>query len=152
MISRTIVFTTIALVVLWLNQSFALDCPKFPEQAKKDWEVKVGAEVAKIGALRGAELKVTTGNVTRDLFASLPDAGRVYLEQMMMAAYCSTLRDDRTITETEKSKRLKEYIGEVREAITTKQKNESQAQYNEIIRQFKLLSRASQTQNNELMK
>ena len=118
MINRGVLFTTAALVVLSFSPGFALDCPKFPEQAKKDWEVKVSGEVAKIGPLKGAELKTTTRSATRDLFVNLPDAGRVYLEQMMFAAYCSTLRDDKTLPETEKSKRLRDYIREVRRTIT----------------------------------
>lgn len=118
MIVRTVVVATVVLVALSLSQVFALDCPKFPEQAKKDWEVKVAAEVLKIGPLKGAELKTTTQNATRDLFANLPDAGRVYLEQMMLATYCSSLRDDKTLTEKEKSKRLENYIREVRQTIT----------------------------------
>jgi hypothetical protein len=117
---KPIAFGVVAILALLLNPAFAIECPKFPEQTKKDWEVKVTAEVAKIGPLKGAELKATTRNVTQDLFAKLPDAGRVYLEQMMFSAYCSTLRDDKTLSETEKSKRLREYIREVRIAITAK--------------------------------
>lgn len=110
--------TLVALVVIAVgalldNYSYALECPKFPEQAKKDWEVKVTAEVAKIGPLKGAELKTTTRNITQDLLGKLPDAGKVYLEQMMFATYCTALRDDKALTDTDKSKRLKEYIGEV---------------------------------------
>jgi len=118
MINRAVVLTTIILVAVSLSPAFALDCPKFPEQAKKDWEVKVSAEVAKIGPLKGADLRTTTRSVTRDLFANLPDAGRVYLEQMMFAAYCSALRDDKELKESEKSKRLHYYISEVRGTIT----------------------------------
>jgi len=36
---------------------------------------------------------------------------------MMLATYCSSLRDDKTLTDTEKSKRIKEYIAEVRKVI-----------------------------------
>ena len=111
------VITTLALLV---NYSFALECPKFPEQAKKNWEVNVSAEVAKIGPLKGADLKTSTRIITQDLLGKLPDGGRVYLEQMMFAAYCSALRDDKILTETERSKRLKEYIGEVRKVIRAK--------------------------------
>lgn len=87
---------------------------------KKDWEVNVRAEVAKIGPLKGADLKTTTRNITQDLLGKLPEGERIYLEQMMFAAYCSTLRDDKTLTETERSKRLKEYIREVRSVISIK--------------------------------
>lgn len=39
----------------------------------------------------------------------------------MFAAYCSTLKDDKKLTESEKSERLKDYISEVRRAITAKE-------------------------------
>jgi hypothetical protein len=111
------IITVVAFVAIF---SHALECPKFPEQAKKDWEVNVTAEVAKIGPLKGAELKTTTRNVTKDLLGKLPDADRVYLEQMMFATYCTALRDDKSLTDTEKSKRLNDYIREVRKVTRTK--------------------------------
>lgn len=117
---KIVMTAVITASTLWASYSFALECPKFPEQAKKNWEVNVSAEVAKIGPLKGADLKTTTRNITQDLLGKLPDGGRVYLEQMMFAAYCSALRDDKILTETERSKRLKEYIGEVRKVIRTK--------------------------------
>lgn len=117
---KAIGFSFVSILALLLNSASAIECPNFPKQTNKDWEVQVNAEVAKIGPVKGAELKTTTRNITQDLFAKLPDAGRVYLEQMMFAAYCSTLRDDKTLAEAEKSKRLNEYIGEVRKAITAK--------------------------------
>ena len=117
MIIKMVVYTTLALAMLSLSQVFALDCPKFPNKPRKIGTIMVAAEALKIGPLKGAELKTTTPNATRDLFANLPDAGRVYLEQMMLATYCSSLRDDKTLSDTEKSKRLKEYIGEVRKVI-----------------------------------
>lgn len=119
MVKNVLTFIASAvLVAVLLSPVFALECPKFPEQAGKEWEIKVSAEVAKLGPLKGAELKTTTRNATRDLLGTLPDSGRVYLEQMMFAAYCSTLRDDKTLTESEKAKRLKQYIGEVRRTIS----------------------------------
>jgi hypothetical protein len=111
---RLVASVATTVLALLVNCSYALECPKFPEQAKKDWEVNVTAEVAKIGPLKGAELKAATRNITQDLLVKLPDAGRVYLEQMMFATYCTALRDDKSLTETERSKRLKEYIAEVR--------------------------------------
>jgi hypothetical protein len=61
---KLIYFSVATILMLSLSPVFAIECPKFPEQAKKDWEVKVSAEVAKIGHLKGAELKATTKNVT----------------------------------------------------------------------------------------
>ena len=77
----------------------------------------VNAAIAKIGPVTGADLRTQTKAVTQDLLGKLPDAGQVYLEQMMFAAYCTALRDDRTLKEQEKAQRLKAYISEVRKTI-----------------------------------
>ena len=97
-----------------LQQGFQLDCPKQPEQVGKDLQAEVESSVAKIGKLSGAELKARTKIVTQDLLGKLPNSDKVYLEQMMFASYCSALRDDKTISESEKAKRLLEYRTEVR--------------------------------------
>lgn len=97
--------------------AFSVDCPKQPQQVSTDWQAEVNGSIAKIGRLSGAELKGETKTVTQDLFVKLPNADRIYLEQMMYASYCSALRDDKTISESEKAKRLKDYSGEVRRTI-----------------------------------
>jgi len=96
---------------------FALDCPPMPEQARKDVQVEVKAAVGKIGFLRGAELETATKAVTQDLMGKLPQADKVYLEQMMYASYCSALRDDKTISESEKGNRIRAYNIEVRKTL-----------------------------------
>ncbi len=96
---------------------YALDCPRMPEQARKDVQVEVKAAVGKIGPLRGAELETATKAVTQDLMGKLPQADKVYLEQMMYASYCSALRDDKTISETEKANRIRAYNIEVRRTM-----------------------------------
>lgn len=95
----------------------AIDCPKPPEQMTKDWEVQVKGEVVKIGPLKGGELQTKTKSATSDLLSRLPDADRVYLEQMMFSAYCSALRDDRSLKESERAERIKIYNQEVRKTI-----------------------------------
>lgn len=95
----------------------ALDCPPMPQQARKDVQVEVKAAVGKIGPLRGAELETATKAVTQDLLGKLPQADRVYLEQMMYASYCSALRDDKTISESEKGNRIRAYNIEVRRTL-----------------------------------
>jgi hypothetical protein len=90
-----------------------LECPSMPQQTQKDLEVEVRAAVGKIGPARGAELETKTKAVTRDLMGKLPQADKVYLQQMMFAAYCSALRDDKSISETEKGKRIKAYNDQV---------------------------------------
>lgn len=109
----------ILLIVLFMPfQSYALDCPKIPEQTNKEWDVEVKATVGKIGPVKGGELESRTKKAVRDLMGKLPQADKVYIEQMMYSAYCSALRDDKTIKESEKAKLLLEYNREVRKAIT----------------------------------
>lgn len=98
-------------------QSSAIDCPKMPEQTNKEWDVEVKAAVAKIGPVKGAELETRTRNATRDLMGKLPQADKVYLEQMMYATYCSALRDDKTLTESERARMIRAYNLEVRKTL-----------------------------------
>ncbi len=100
------------------NTASALDCPPFPQQASKDWEVEVNAAVVKIGPVKGGELSTRTRSATKDLMGKLPDGARVYLEQMMYAGYCTALRDDKTISEGEKARQLQNYRREVLRAIS----------------------------------
>lgn len=95
----------------------ALDCPEPPKQAPKDWNVQVAADVARIGPVRGGELKTQVQTVTQDLLGKLPGADRVYLEQMMFSAYCSALRDDKTMSEAAKAQQVLEYRRELQSAL-----------------------------------
>lgn len=106
------------LLALFLpSGGYALECPRVPEQARSDVEIEVRAAVGKIGSAKGAELETRTRNITRDLLSRLPKADKVYLEQMMYATYCSTLRDDATQTESQKSDRIKIYNLELRKTV-----------------------------------
>ena len=95
----------------------ALNCPSIPEQTHKDWEVEIRVAVGKIGAVKGAELETLTRNTTRDLMGKLPQADKIYLEQMMYATFCSALRDDPALTESQKSTRIKAYNLEMRKTL-----------------------------------
>jgi hypothetical protein len=97
--------------------SLALDCPDPPKQISKDFEGEVNTAVAKIGPVSGGELKTKAKNTVMDLLGKLPNADRVYLEQMMFAAYCSGLRDDKALSESQKTQRVNEYIVEVRKTF-----------------------------------
>lgn len=94
----------------------AIDCPRQPEQAGKDWEGEVNAAVAKVGPVSGGEVKTKVKAVTQDLLGKLPDAGKIYLEQMKYATICSSIRDDKTLSESEKRKQMKEYDLEIQKA------------------------------------
>lgn len=95
----------------------ALDCPRVPEQSNKDWEVEVKAAVGKLGPATATELATRIRSVTGDLLGKLPQADRVYLEQMMYASYCSALRDNQTLTEAVRETRIRAYNTELRTAL-----------------------------------
>lgn len=95
----------------------ALECPKCPEQNKTDWDVQIQAAVGKIGPVKGGELSTRTQSVTKDLMRQLPNADRIYLETMMYCSYCSALRDDKSISGSEKARRLKLYNDELRKTL-----------------------------------
>lgn len=97
----------------------ALQCPRPPEQMGANWETEVDAAVAKVLYVKGAELKAKVNKISQDLLGKLPNADRVYLEQMMYFSYCTALRDDKSTSEKEKAKRLKEYSSEVRQSFRT---------------------------------
>jgi len=119
-----------SLALFLSSGSYALECPRIPEQARSDVEIEVKAAVGKISAAKGTELETRTRNITRDLLSKLPKADKVYLEQMMYSTYCSTLRDDAALTESQKSSRIKIYNLELRrtlQAAGEKPKTERQA-------------------------
>lgn len=97
--------------------ALALDCPEPPKQQQKDWETTVRAEVGRIGPVRGAELQTRVASATRDLLEKLPNADRLYLEQMMFSAYCSALRDDRTLDESAKARQVLDYRRELQKSL-----------------------------------
>jgi hypothetical protein len=105
------------LLIVLHGVAFALECASPPVQLTKDVQVEVNAAVAKIGPVSGGELKNQTRIVTQDLLSKLPDANKVYLEQMMFSAYCSALRDDKAQPEARKAQLLLEYSTEVRRVL-----------------------------------
>ena len=99
--------------------ALALTCPEMPEQTKRDWNVEVQAAVGRIGTVKAGELESRVRTMTQDLLGKLPDASRVYLEQMLFAAYCSALREDKQLTESEKARLIADYTREVRKALAS---------------------------------
>ncbi len=110
-----------AFVATWLATcacaAFALECPEAPVQSRKDWDSEVRAEVAKIGPVKGAELQTRVRTATQDLMAHLPGADKLYLEQMMFSAYCTALRDDATMKESDKAVQILAYRHELQSSL-----------------------------------
>ena len=95
----------------------ALECPRVPQQSNQDWDVEIKAAVGKLGPVAGPELTARMRSVSRDLLGKLPQADRVYLEQMMYASYCSALRDNKALTEAEREVRIRAYNTELRSML-----------------------------------
>ncbi|AQH05253.1 hypothetical protein A9R05_40155 (plasmid) [Burkholderia sp. KK1] len=117
----TVVFLAVS------SHTSALECPSAPVQVTRDTTAEVRAAVARIGPVSGPELEVRAQNVTHDLLGKLPAGDKVYLEQMLFAAYCTALRDDRSMSEREKGDRLLQYRQTVQSVIRQQPANPSPA-------------------------
>lgn len=95
----------------------ALQCPEMPKQASRDTEVEVRVGVRLLGDAKGPELETRTRQLTTDLLGKVPRADRVYLEQMLFAAYCSSVRDNAALTEGEREARVLAYRREMQKAL-----------------------------------
>lgn len=98
-------------------RGLALECPAMPQQSQRDTDMAVAIAVSRIGQASGTQLQAQTREVTTDLLTRLPRADRVYLEQMMYATYCTSLRDNAKLTEAERSARLQAYNRELRATL-----------------------------------
>ena len=105
------------LLALGASAAQAMDCPDPPKQQQRDWDNQVRAEVGRIGPVKGIELETKVKNVTQDLLVKLPNADRLYLEQMMFSAYCSALRDDASMSESAKARQILDYRRELQKAL-----------------------------------
>lgn len=108
-----------AVIFLALSEvtALAIECPPHPAQTNKDWDAEINVGIAKFKKLSGAELKAGIRTTTQELLSKIPDAGMIYMEQVMYATYCSAVRDDKDIKEAEKAQRIRDYNAEVRRAL-----------------------------------
>lgn len=95
-----------------------IQCPSPPQQVSKDATVAVQVAVGRLGPVKAGEFSTNVQNTTRDLLGSLPKGDRVYLEQMMFAAFCSSLQSDNSLSGQEKTKALRDYAREVRQTVS----------------------------------
>jgi uncharacterized protein len=95
----------------------ALQCPDMPKQASRDAEVEVRVGVRQLGDAKSPELEVRTRQLTTDLLGKVARADRVYLEQMLFAAYCSAVRDNAALGEGEREARVLAYRREMRQVL-----------------------------------
>ena len=118
-------FSAMVLTALASLPTAAIECPSAPEQASKDSKVAVQVAVGKLGPIKAGDISAEVERTTRDLLGKLPSADKVYLEQMMFTAYCTTLRDDKSTADSEKAKLLRDYAREVRGTLKTTQSRPS---------------------------
>lgn len=95
----------------------ALECPAMPQQAQRDWDMAIAVAVNGLDKVGGSQLQAQTRSTTTDLLRRLPGADRVYLEQMMYATYCSSLRDNAALSEVERNMRVQAYNRELRATL-----------------------------------
>lgn len=134
-------WVVIAVTIAALNASciaFALDCPGVPVQATQDGQRKVSLAVDRIGPVKGVALEVRARSITNDLLKELPNADRVYLEQMMLSAYCTALRGGMSLAESEKAERISTYREGVHKAIVNKGKTKTKVAKEDGISNYRI--------------
>lgn len=95
----------------------AIQCPPASEQTSRDYDADISGAVETFRRLSGVELRAKGAGVAKDLIGRLPGADRVYMEQMMYASYCSSLNEDKTLSDSERREELKKYNSDVRKAM-----------------------------------
>jgi hypothetical protein len=113
-------------VSLLMPPSFALECVPAPESAGRKLKLEISAALGRLGPLRAADGSVKVEKTANELVSKLNNPDLAIAEGVMFAAYCSALRDDRTISELEKSKYIADYAVAVREAITDKRRQNNE--------------------------
>jgi hypothetical protein len=95
----------------------ALECPKQPSSQNTDIAGSVNASVAKVKGVGLGEIELTARRQAVSVLEKFPSADRLYLEQMLLATYCSSLHALTSYSEAEKFKLLSKYIDGVREVL-----------------------------------
>lgn len=96
-----------------------IQCPAQPEQASKDAKVAVQAAIGRLGRVKAGEFSTAVERTTLDLLGKLPQADKLYFEQMLFSAFCSSVREDKQLSDSEKSRAFRDYASEVRKTLAT---------------------------------
>lgn len=91
--------------------------PEPPAQISKDTRTTVDLAVGKLARVTAGQLSLDVNRATLDLLSRIPQADRLYLEQMMFSAFCSSIRDDASMNERTKSAELRRYAQDVRRTL-----------------------------------
>jgi hypothetical protein len=106
---RTAFLASVVALFSVTNDVPALECPTASDPAETKVKGQIDASVGKLLRLTGAQLEAGAVYETRNLLGELPQADKVFLQRLMLAVYCSSLRDDKGLTETEKGERIRRY-------------------------------------------
>lgn len=98
-----------------------IQCPAQPEQASKDSKVAVKAAIGQLGPVKAGDFSTAVERTTLDLLGKLPQADKLYLEQMLFSAFCSSVRNDKKLSDSEKSRALRDYASEVRRTLALRE-------------------------------
>ena len=90
-------------------QCHALECPQAPDNLAHDVRVETQGQLAKLGRLSGAEIKINTEVIAKSLLEKTPDMqARIYMGQMVAHMYCTLMRDSKEFNDREILKELNE--------------------------------------------
>jgi hypothetical protein len=110
---RLSAWAVLALPIFGMGRSSAqIVCPEMPDkitQVNHDVHSDVKAEVGSLGKLKAGQLGVQTDVVAKNLFNTYPDIDRLVIAEMMAATYCTMIRDDKTLKDTEKRRLWSEF-------------------------------------------
>jgi hypothetical protein len=113
-----------AIFLVWMltvGSSVAQTCPSQPKEVETDWVTETKTSIGKVGPLVGGDVKANVKSVTQDLLQKIPERGRLYMEQMMFASFCSAIASDAALTGAKKAKLIQEYRAAVQgESSSTK--------------------------------
>lgn len=105
-------------LIVNLSRAFAvIQCPDPPSQISKDTKTTIDLAIGKLAKVSAVQGSVDVQRTTLDLLSRVPQADRIYLEQMMFSAFCSSVRDSTDLTDAQKSKEILKYAIDLRNTL-----------------------------------
>jgi hypothetical protein len=111
--SRSVwVLLNVLLLVLGTSAAQQLSCPPMPGPvtgAYHDVHSDVQTTIGSWGKIKGADLKVQTDVVAKNIYEKYPNLDRIAVAQMMTAVYCSSVAGDNSLDRHEAQRLLAEF-------------------------------------------
>jgi len=86
----------------------AFPCPDYPTDITADWTVRLSGSIKRIGLLKGTQLEGEVTRVANNLFNTMPNGDKAYIQKMMYATYCNAIKES-SFNEKEKIQLLNQY-------------------------------------------